>query len=331
MLRIWHGEDTLGLREALQDLRAGLGPPEAVEANTTVLQGPTLDPEALRSVCYALPFLAERRLVVVEGFLTARGRRMEPLPFLEDLARRLPETTELLFLERATLPGEHPVLKALAGRAEVRAFPLPTGVRLLEWTRRRAQGKGVRFRPGVLEALVEAVGPDLWALDGELEKLALYAGDREVTMEDLQALVVQTREPRLFTAVDALLAGDGTVAQREARRLIAQGTPPMALLAMLERQVRTLLLLQEGLARGLSEGEAGRRAGLSSEYALRRALQRARRVPRAHLLALHRRLVETDLAVKTGALPEDLALELLVAESAFPPPTRQAGSGRTGL
>ena len=330
MLRIWHGEDTLGLREALQELRARLGPPEAAEANTTVLAGAGLDPGVLRAACYAAPFLAERRLVVVEGLLSARTLREGWVGLLTDLAQTLPDTTELLFLERTSLPADHPALRAVAGRAEVRAFPLPVGVRLLEWARQRARRKGLRFAPGALEALVEVVGPDLWALDNELEKLALYAGERPVTAEDLQALVVQAREPRLFTAVDAVLAGDLATAQREARRLVAQGTHPAVLLAMVERQVRTLLVLREGLEMGLPEAEAGRRAGLRNEYALRRALQRVRRTPRPLLLALHRRVLEADLAVKRGALPEDLSLELLVAETArmarpHPP------SGRTGL
>ena len=54
----------------------------------------------------------------------------------------------------------------------------------------------------------EPVGP--W--DNELEKLALYAGDRAIEEGDIGLLTSQAREPTIFSAVDALLEGRSTAA-----------------------------------------------------------------------------------------------------------------------
>ncbi|MSQ22553.1 MAG: DNA polymerase III subunit delta, partial [Dehalococcoidia bacterium] len=69
MIYVIYGEDDFSKRERLEELRKEVGSPELLEANTTVLAGPGLKLRHLQEVCSSVPFLAERRLVVVEGFL----------------------------------------------------------------------------------------------------------------------------------------------------------------------------------------------------------------------------------------------------------------------
>ena len=63
---------------------------------------------------------------------------------------------------------------------------------------------------------------------------------------------------------------------------------------------------------GLPQEEIGRRVGVNNRYALEKALRQASRFSPQYLALVHRRLMEADMAVKTGELDERLALEILV-------------------
>lgn len=327
MLRIWYGEDRFTLHEALARLRAELFPQGEEVGNATTLEGRGLTLEALRAVVDTVPFLATHRLVVVEGLLArfqeevgrgkGRARGVEVAPWADYLSA-IPPHAEVVLVD-GPVEGGNPLLRALRAHAEVRRFPLPDRRELPQWVRRRAQAKGARLSPGAVRLLVDLVGQDLWALEGELEKLSLFAADRAVEEEDVRALVSSAREARVFEAVDAILEGDAGQASALVHRLAQQGMSPAYVMAMLARQVRLVLLARELLQERVPPGQMGRRLGVSSEFLLRKTLEQAGRHPRERLLRLYRLLLETDLAVKTGSLAQGLALEVLVARACARP------------
>ena len=78
MLYILAGPDDFSRSEVLEEIKRGLGDREMLDPNTSVLDGRQLTPDQLRSVCQSLPFLAEKRLVIVEGLLERFEPRAKP-------------------------------------------------------------------------------------------------------------------------------------------------------------------------------------------------------------------------------------------------------------
>src|SRR6185295_1107969 len=67
----------------------------------------------------------------------------------------------------------------------------------------RALKKTIADEP--LAALVSSVGPNNRQLMSEIEKLALYVGDRaEITAQDIRAIVTRNKQARAFALGDAL-------------------------------------------------------------------------------------------------------------------------------
>ena len=315
--------------EALRELRTQVGPAELLEANSHWISGGQVTLAGLQGICDAIPFLAQKRLVVVEGFLrlfeerSGRGRGSGGRPAggpagwaeLEEYLRQMPSTTLLVFLE-GTLQGGNSMLARLSSLAQVQEFRTPRGEELARWIRNRAEIKGAKITIGALRLLGEYVGGNLQTLDNELEKLLLYAVDRPIEEEDVTTLVPQVREASIFAAVDAILEGRQALALRLMHRLRSDGANLSYILAMIARQLRLITLAKDLLRRGVAPGELGGRLGIRADFALRRTLDQARKSPWPRLVALYQRLLEMDLAVKEGRLEEDLALDLLVAEVA---------------
>ena len=69
MLYLLLGEDDFSIHEALEEIKKSIGDQTVLAANTTVLDGQQVTLEQLSSACETVPFLAERRLIIVEGLL----------------------------------------------------------------------------------------------------------------------------------------------------------------------------------------------------------------------------------------------------------------------
>jgi DNA polymerase-3 subunit delta len=109
----------------------------------------------------------------------------------------------------------------------------------------------------------------------------------------------------------------------------ARDQPPQMLTYMLVRQYRQLLLAQSLLREGMSQPQIEAHLGLHG-YPLKKVIDQATRYPAPALEAAYRRLLESDVAVKTGVLDAGPALEVLVvslAELAHSP-RRTAASRR---
>ena len=84
---------------------------------------------------------------------------------------------------------------------------------------------------------------------------------------------------------------------------------------MMARQLRLILLTKELKRQGLRADEIGRRLSLSG-YPLEKTLEQEPKFTFPRLTAIHQRLLEADLSLKTRPLDEELTLDMLVAELA---------------
>ena len=330
MIHLLYGEDDYSLREHLASIKEQVKPPDLRDVNTAILDGAETSLDELTATCDTVPFLAEKRLVVVEGLLSlferrapsrsAAGGSSDQRPGLDrwqqlpEYLARVPESTDLVFVD-GRLTGANRLLAAIRPHATVRTFPRPDVGGLRQWIRNRAAAQGIEIEPRAVDTLADTVGSDLRTLAVELEKLAVYRRGRPIQEEDVRALVSYTREANIFAAVDAIMEGRPDAAMRQVHSLLQASSPPAYILAMLARQVRLLVLAKDLRARRVPSAEQGRRMGLHG-YPLRKTLEQEGRFSAGQLVAIHRKLLEADVSMKTTGVDEELILDLLIADIA---------------
>ena len=69
MLYLLYGLDDFSIKEALKEIKKELGDASLLEANTNILDGQKISPGEMNTVAGAAPFLAEKRLVIVNSLL----------------------------------------------------------------------------------------------------------------------------------------------------------------------------------------------------------------------------------------------------------------------
>jgi DNA polymerase III subunit delta len=326
---VFYGDDTFSSREAFQELVDAMGSPELRESNVTEFEGAGLNAAQFAAAAQAMPFLAERRLVVVRGLLAAvdgqtQGRRRSRQPARQQQTNPsdaiiaalegLPPTTDVVFLEGRVAPG-NAVLAALKPLANVRDFPPLRGDRLSKWVRERMEQKDGAIAGEAVSLMVEMVGSNLWAMDSELEKLATYRIGSRVEAEDVRALVSSAREANVFALVDAILEHHAEAAMDMMGRLLQSGATATYVLSMVARQARFLVLAQELGKQRVPPNEWGERLGIQQEFVLRKTTQQARQYSSDQLRRLYRLLLETDLSMKRGETTDDVAMVEFLAQA----------------
>ncbi len=335
MLYVLHGEAEYSLRQALDGLTAKLGDASTADLNTTVLDGRSVAFDELRTTCDTMPFLAERRLVIVEGLLAryeprsglveGGKQRGDPIESgLRSYLPTLPESALLVFVERVTLSEKNPLLRMMkdAG-AKIQEFTPPSGYELTAWINKRVRASSGAISARAAETLGAFVGGNLRQLSQEIDKLLTYSNGREIQDGDVQLLVADARELKVWTLTDAVAARQRDRAVGALHQMLDDGEQPLMLLAMITRQFRSLVQVKELADAGMSADQLAAQLRLNP-FVAKNAVGAARGFSNERLDAIYHHLLDTDLAVKTGWLEPALALDLLVIELTTPANERRS-------
>jgi DNA polymerase III subunit delta len=254
-----------------------------------------------------LPLMTPCRLVIVrdaDAFVTAHRQALED--YLDK-----PSPTGALLLIVSSWPSTTNLAKRVAKIGQAVACTAPAG-NLGQWIVQAAQKRGKQIDPQAAQLLEQYVGADLAALDAEVEKLSLYAGQRPaIVAEDVSVLTVATAGPADFALVNALTASDAKTALP-------------VLDKMLTRKGLEFMVLGQigGYLRRAIKGQTIRQAGGDARDALnpymppdakQRYLDLLRRRPLAVLQQDFRRVLAADLAMKSGADPRSAMLDLVLS------------------
>jgi DNA polymerase-3 subunit delta len=297
--------------------------------NTSVLDAQQLTLSELIDACSTVPFLCPSRLVIVNGLLgrfelkPGQARRatrskkkldsgLEEWSSLADYVKQIPPTTVLVLVD-GEIRNNNRLLKSLGPLAKVMTFSQLKDEELGRWIQDRVKQGGGTISAGAIKLLVGLVGADLWVMSSEIDKLLAYCSGQSVTEDDVRQVTSYSREANIFALVDAILEGRRKAAQQVLYRLLQEGAAPPYVLAMIARQLRLVVMAKE-LGRKLFQPETRGRLESAPDYGLEKALKQAKAYSLERVKSTYHKLLEADIAIKTGKYDGDLALDLLVIE-----------------
>ncbi|HEY8772871.1 MAG TPA: DNA polymerase III subunit delta [Candidatus Limnocylindria bacterium] len=330
-LLLVHGDDDFGIGESLTAFAERIQVAERTEI--TPERSPdeaAIDRARLESATVGM-FGAH--LVVLHQPIIAAGRSNAATDKLLALVSDLPDGAALALAELRPSrdSGKPPALLQRIAQAvtdrdgTVEERETPRRNQLQGWIRAHADAVGVRIEPRAAALLAERVGGAVWesdiergqqtrVADGELRKLATYAGDRAIGVEDVEALVTDTRPSSLFAITNAIDRREPAAAAAAIERAIGEGQPVLRILAALEGRIADLIVARDLGANGAPPQELTKRVGRGNARMAERIAESARRYSGAELEAMLRGLFEADLSIKANEMAEEPALVAWLGE-----------------
>jgi DNA polymerase-3 subunit delta len=311
-----HGDDEFAMAEFVQDMKKKLGDDTAAEMNFQVFNASDLDWPAFEAAASSMPFLAKRRLVVldqVERFqkVTEQSER------LTQLLEHIPDSTALLLIERSTSSSskrgksssltrwaeEHPDL------CYIRSCETPHGSGFVSWLLKRAIEVGGAIEQDAAVLLSEWTQEDPRLASQELNKLLDYVDlKRPINVDDVEQCTPYRGQSSIFSLVDAIGQRQGEEAVRKLHEVLQEDDASYAF-AMILRQFRLIIRARDMIESAKSPDHTVHQ----SAFVVKKVATQARNFSLSDLEHIYRELLEIDLRAKNGQMDLDVALVRLVS------------------
>ena len=243
-----YGPDAGLVQERAEKLLKSVVPDLTDAFNVSDLNEDTLlaDPARLADEAAAISMMGGRRVVRVRGAGNDLAELLES--FLDD-----PKGDGLVVIEASDLAKTGALRKLFDGHKSAAAIQCyPDSARDLgDVVRDALRAEGISISPDALEDAVSRLGSDRGVTRREIEKLVLYMhGHKQVSLEDVRAVMGDEAEARSEIACDAAGNGDLARLDLELERLWAADTQPAQILRSAMGHFQRLLQTRESAARG---------------------------------------------------------------------------------
>ena len=247
----------------------------------------------------SVPMFTERRIVELHcNNLPAEADCKQLLQFLQSQALAADDVL-LLRCPRIRKHGaQRRLLEAMAEKgAVIQVWPL-SPPETEDWLRHRLQRHNLKLSTESLQILLLRVEGNLIAAAQEVEKIRLFAdAEGHIDESALRRAVANNARYDGFRLAEKALAGDAPACVRIIAAMRSETSPPLAPLAAITREIRTLIELAQAKRLGTSTDEAMRAQKVwpQRQWSLKKALGRH---PQYSLQQMLRRAARVDQAVK---------------------------------
>jgi DNA polymerase-3 subunit delta len=287
---VW-SEDGFFLEDALSRIVENVVDENAADFNYDVCDASS-ETQRIMDAVSTLPFMAQRRLVVLKDFHQFPERAVKSLmPYLNEPAGT---TCTVVLSQKAPKKSWKAGWKVFS--LSIKEWEIPA------WVRQVAARKGITLTEEAVDSLIEFVGNDVGLLLMEVEKLAL-SGSKTVSGKDIAASTSVMRTFTSFDLIDALIAGQKTRAFRILKTIFARNEMEApVILGTLNWHYKQFYALWLN---------KGRRPAKMREKTFRSLSKYVPAFSETDFYYIFRNLHEADLAIKTSGRP-GLSLEVLM-------------------
>lgn len=274
--------------------------------NLDVLYGNESDARDVMARASSFPMGAERRVVVVRDVDRQQNRKLLAA-YVEE-----PSPSSVLILQ-ATKPDfrEKPFVTLKKHATLVQCSPLREHD-LPAWINRRLGLAGRTIEPAAAQLLNAISGRSLRAMQNELDKLAIYAGERTtITADDVSAVVGVSREFNVFELQNAIGEGKSRRALDILDRMMTAGESAIMIVVMLTRFYMVLMKLRGLQQKGTGGKESAREAGVNPWF-LDQYLTALRRLPGGALEDAIDALAKADEELKSSSGDDSGIMQVLL-------------------
>lgn len=312
-----YGEDTFRSRNYLtQQIERFKKERDPQGMNVVFLDGQKVESSRLWNEVMAAPFLAEKRMVVIQNILLSKDANL--LESLREGLRedKVPEKNIVIFYQSESVGKTNlakDLHKTLAKEKWAREFGALSGVELNGWIKTEVAQRGGKINPAAVVYLAQNAGKDMWYVDSLMDQLIAYAEGKEISLADVQLFLEEKVDDNVFNMVDAIVAGNRKLAFKlieEQRRL---GKEDGMIFGMVLRQFRILIFMRDLFNRqeNITSDTMAKMLDLHP-FVAKKSLPFIKKYPLDKLKDIYNQLLEIDIKTKTGLADQSLLIDLFV-------------------
>ena len=301
------GEEKYMIREYTQKLRDAVCDKATEMLNLSIFEG-RAEIDGIIKACDTLPFMSEKRLVIVKDSKLFEQGRKDDSEKMKDYIPSLPESTILLFAEEKA-DKRSALYKAVNKNGVCCELGFLKDSELIKWVIAKSEK---RIKGAQAEYLIRNVGTSMEALEGEIDKLLSYSSDgAEITNAVIDEICTKSPETNIFEMVEAIGRKQSAKALEIYHNMLRMKQSPVGVLKIMARQFKLILECKYLQGKGMGA------AAIAEELSLRRfiadrCLQQANNFKIPTLVKALEDCAKCDTDFKSGKITDKLGVEVII-------------------
>lgn len=290
--------------------------------NYVVTDAKEVNVENILDACETLPFMDERKIVVVENASVILNNKAEDVGKNEKLINYFKnpcKSTILIFkLSDEKIDNRKKIIKEIKKIGLVINFTKLERDELKKWLLKILKKNKKKITSKCVDYFIESTGyleygnnKTLYDLENEILKLINFVGDKEhITEEDVDKVIIKSIENNIFKLVDNIGYKNSKKALSILNDMVLDNSPLPMILFMIIRQFRLLLRCKLLFERGYTDYDIAKKVGVQS-FVIKKLLKQCKNFSCKELEDILVKCLNLDKSVKSGQLDNRLALEML--------------------
>lgn len=285
--------------------KALLGDGDAM--NLSCFEGKDISQPQLVDLAETMPFLAERRVIVIENSGMFKGGS----DVLADYLKEVSPTAFFVFSEKE-VDKRNRLYKVVRDKGYIGEFGEQDEATLTRWVAGLVKKENMEIDRAAIALLLYKTGTDMENIRRELEKCICYCLKRgRITAQDVEMICTERLSNRIFDMINFLAAGKQEQALKLYYDLLALKEPPMRILFLISRQfnmlLQTKMLREKGYDKRIISEKLGVAPFIAGKY-----MDQAAHFKRPVLRKALEDCVQAEEDVKTGRIGDVMSVELLM-------------------
>jgi len=300
-----HGDETFLLRSYKNQLKKAIVADD--DMNYSYFEGKDIAESEIIDSAETMPFFGDKRLLIIENSGWFKSAHDDIAAYMD----RINPSSFIIFVE-TEIDKRNKLYKKVGENGYVCEMKHPESKTMSVWAAGMLAKAGKKIRSSDMDLFLDRTGDDMERVRNELDKLIAYLGEREVVeTADIEAVTTVTAQNRIFDMVRAITGGKRKEAMDLYEDLLALKEPPMRIIFLTAKQFSQLLDVKDMLARSMTKEEIAKILGIPP-FAAEKMMRQVRGMDRSAILNYVKRCVELEEAIKTGDMPDRLAVELII-------------------
>lgn len=283
--------------------------PEGDTLNYAHYQGKNINFAEIIDLCETMPFMAERRVVVIEDSEVFTKACDE----LSNYILKMPDSTTLIFNDEKA-DKRLKMYKAVKDAGYIVNFETPSRDVLKNWVSKKISANHRQITYQALDMFLDSCGNDMMRINTELEKLICYTfGKDGIYPEDVKNICSVQIEDRIFELLEAITMGNRDKAFILYSDLLSLREPPARILYMIVRQLRIMLHISQLEEERKSIDEMARILSMNP-YGVKKTLPQIKRRSKLWIVDALNMCAEMENATKVGNIDAQVGLESVIVK-----------------
>jgi DNA polymerase III subunit delta len=319
---IFCGYDEQLIKESIEILKKNCIESNFKDFNINEFDGNSLDSfEAIINTCETLPFMSNKRMVIIYrcSFLDENNKSSQGTSLYKQFKEYLERTPEHCILVAYFVFGSKrdklgKKITALGKTSAIVQADRLKDSELIKKVENLFKISGTAIGKTELAAFCAKIsGMELETIENEIEKLISYTLGRDIKKEDIDLMFQKSSDEDIFDLTNFISQRKAVEALDVLNNLFLKGEKGNIILSMVERQLRLLMLIRNGVDEGKNKDEIAKELSINP-FRCSIIIKQCLKFNKGQLLRAVELCLASEKKLKSTSRNEKTELEFLIVD-----------------